>query len=70
MPIQFNAAVVGIGNTPYGKLPEYDSNALAVWVLRNALADAWLRAVDIDGLVMHRIGYMSALSSVATPAST
>lgn len=51
-----NVAVVGVGNTPYGKLPEYDSNALAVWAFRNALEDAGLRAADIDGLVMHRVG--------------
>ncbi|HEY5899771.1 MAG TPA: thiolase family protein [Burkholderiales bacterium] len=55
-PLASNAAVVGVGNTPYGKLPEHDSNALAVWAFRNALADASLRAADIDGLVMHRVG--------------
>ena len=49
-------AVVGIGNTPFGRLPAYDSNALATWALRNALADAGLVARDVDGIVMHRVG--------------
>jgi acetyl-CoA acetyltransferase len=56
MTVEPNVAVVGVGNTPFGKLPEHDSNSLAVWALRNALADASLKAADIDGVVMHRVG--------------
>ena len=51
-----NAAIVGIGNTSYGKLPEHDSNSLAVWALKNALSDAGIDSKNIDGLVMHRVG--------------
>jgi acetyl-CoA acetyltransferase len=49
-------AVVGVGNTPFGRLPEYDSTALAVWAFHNALDDAGIDAKAIDGLVMHRVG--------------
>ena len=55
-PMRSTAAIVGIGNTPYGKLPEHDSNSLAVWALKNALKDASINAKHIDGLVMHRVG--------------
>jgi acetyl-CoA acetyltransferase len=50
-----SAAVVGVGNTPFGVLTGYDSNALAVWALHEALKDAGLNPHDIDGLVMHRV---------------
>ncbi len=50
-----NAAVVGIGSTPFGVLTGHDSNSLAVWALGEALSDASLKASDIDGLVMHRV---------------
>jgi len=51
-----NAAIVGIGNTTYGNLPEHGSNSLAVWALKNALNDAGIDSKKIDGLVMHRVG--------------
>lgn len=50
-----NAAVVGIGSTPFGVIPGFDSNALAVRALHEALADAGLKPSNVDGLVMHRV---------------
>ncbi|MFN2644109.1 MAG: thiolase family protein [Burkholderiales bacterium] len=49
------AAVVGVGSTRYGKLPEYDAYDLGVWALKSALADCGLGFEDIDGLIINRI---------------
>jgi acetyl-CoA acetyltransferase len=48
-------AVVGVGHTRYGKLPEYDAYELGLWALKKALADSGLRFEDIDGLIVNRI---------------
>lgn len=48
-------AVVGVGTTTYGVLPEHDANSLGVWAMHNALADCGLTVKDIDGLFLHRI---------------
>jgi acetyl-CoA acetyltransferase len=48
-------AVVGVGHTRYGKLPEYDAYELGLWALKEALADCGLRFEDIDGLIVNRI---------------
>ncbi|MDR7032201.1 thiolase family protein [Mesorhizobium sp. BE184] len=49
------AAVVGVGTTAYGRLPEYDAYDLGMWALSDALADAGLGFGDIDGIVINRI---------------
>ena len=48
-------AVVGVGTTGYGKLPDYDAYDLGVWALKNALEDCALSFDDIDGLIINRI---------------
>jgi acetyl-CoA acetyltransferase len=48
-------AVVGVGTTRYGKLPEYDAYDLGVWALKAALEDCGLGFKDIDGLIVNRI---------------
>src|SRR5580704_6136580 len=48
-------AVVGVGHTRYGKLPEYDPYELGLWALKEALADAGLAFEAIDGLIVNRI---------------
>ena len=48
-------AVVGVGTTRYGKLPEYDAYDLGVWALKAALEDAGLSFDDVDGLIVNRI---------------
>src|SRR5258708_22164767 len=50
-----SVAVVGVGHTRYGKLPEYDAYDLGFWALKEALADSNLRFEDIDGLIVNRI---------------
>ena len=49
------AAIVGVGHTRYGRLPEFDAYELGLWALKDALADAGLRFDDIDGLIVNRI---------------
>lgn len=48
-------AVVGVGNTDYGVLPEFDAYELGIWALKNALADSGLSIHDVDGLILNRI---------------
>ena len=50
-----SVAVVGVGTTRYGKLPEYDAYDLGVWALKAALEDCGLGFEDIDGLIINRI---------------
>jgi acetyl-CoA acetyltransferase len=53
--ISGHVAVVGVGTTRYGKLPEHDAYDLGVWALDAALADAGLTRADVDGLIINRI---------------
>jgi acetyl-CoA acetyltransferase len=50
-----SVAVVGVGTTRYGRLPEYDATSLGIWALREAAEDAGLSLHDIDGLVVQRL---------------
>jgi acetyl-CoA acetyltransferase len=50
-----SVAVVGVGHTRYGKLPDHDAYELGLWALKEALADCSLGFEDIDGLVVNRI---------------
>src|SRR5262249_43803935 len=49
------SAIVGVGHTPYGRLPEVDAYELGLWALKDAAADAGLGFADIDGLIVNRI---------------
>ena len=49
------SAVVGVGHTRYGRLPEFDAYELGLWALKDALTDAGLSFADIDGLIVNRI---------------
>ncbi len=49
------AAVVGVGHTPFGRLPGHDAYDLGIWALQEALADCGLRLADVDGLIVNRI---------------
>ncbi|TEO04731.1 thiolase family protein [Pseudomonas aeruginosa] len=55
LDLKGKAAVVGVGATRYGKLPEYDSYDLGLWALSEALDDCGLEYSDIDGLISNRI---------------
>jgi acetyl-CoA acetyltransferase len=50
-----SVAVVGVGHTRYGNLPEYDAYDLGLLALKQAIADAGLKFTDIDGLIVNRI---------------
>jgi acetyl-CoA acetyltransferase len=55
MPRPDSVAIVGVGHTRYGRLPEYDAYGLGLWAFSEALADAGLGFADIDGLIVNRI---------------
>ncbi|HEY8449599.1 MAG TPA: hypothetical protein VIL95_03885, partial [Bacillota bacterium] len=44
-------AIVGVGNTRYGKLPGRSSYSLNLEAIRNALDDAGLTPQDVDGVL-------------------
>ena len=50
-----SVAVVGVGHTRYGNMPEYDAYDLGALALKQAIADAGLKFTDIDGLIVNRI---------------
>lgn len=43
--------IVGIGETPVGKLPGYQAVQLQAWAVQDAVADSGLRLKDVDGLI-------------------
>jgi len=65
LPQSSPVAVVGVGHTRYGKLPEYDPYELGLWALKQALADAGLAFADIDGLIVNRIADYQRLCEIA-----
>jgi len=46
-------AIVGIGQSPIGKVPELSDYGLQLTAVKNALDDAGLKKQDIDGLITH-----------------
>lgn len=50
-----DVAIVGIGNTTYGRLPEHDACSLGLWAFDEALKDCNLAYENIDGLILNRI---------------
>jgi acetyl-CoA acetyltransferase len=48
-------AVIGVGTTDFGRMPDRDAYDLGVWAVKEALADAALGFDDIDGLIVNRI---------------
>jgi acetyl-CoA acetyltransferase len=47
-------AIVGVGETPLGKLAGRSTTALHVEAIKNALADAGLKPSDVDGLLTNQ----------------
>jgi acetyl-CoA acetyltransferase len=50
----FDAALVGVGQTPLGRFPKRSNMSLAAEAFRQALDDAGLRREDVDGLVINQ----------------
>ena len=48
------ACIAGVGATPQGKLPGQSGDDLAVWAVREALADAGIHKTEIDALIVQR----------------
>lgn len=48
-------AVIGVGNTTFGRLPGNSAYDLGIWALKEALADAGLSKGDLDGVIVNRI---------------
>ena len=48
-------AVVGVGNTDFGRLPGYSPYDLGLWAFKNALNDSGLQKSQIDGVIVNRI---------------
>jgi acetyl-CoA acetyltransferase len=57
------AAVIGVGNTPFGRLPGYSADQIGGWALTEALADAGLTGADIDGLVVNRVSSYETIAA-------
>lgn len=53
--IRNKVAVVGVGNTAFGRLPDKDPYDLGVMALDAALADAGMTHSDLDGVIVSRI---------------
>jgi acetyl-CoA acetyltransferase len=49
------SAIVGVGHTRYGRLPEFDAYELGLGALKEAVADCGIKFPDIDGLIVNRI---------------
>lgn len=56
-------AIIGVGNTPFGRLPGYSADQLGGWALNEALADAGLTGADVDGLVVNRVSSYEAIAA-------
>lgn len=54
MKIRDKYAIVGLGYTPQGKLPERTSLSFHLEACANAIDDAGLGRDDIDGLICYR----------------
>jgi acetyl-CoA acetyltransferase len=50
-----SSAIVGVGHTRYGRLPEFDAYELGLWALKEAVADCGVSFSQIDGLIVNRI---------------
>src|ERR671925_676051 len=48
------ACIAGVGATPQGKLPGHSGDDLAVWAIREALADAGIDKSEVDALIIQR----------------
>jgi acetyl-CoA acetyltransferase len=54
MGLRDKYAIVGVGYTPQGRVPERTALSFHVEACANAIRDAGLRREDIDGLICYR----------------
>jgi 3-oxoacyl-[acyl-carrier-protein] synthase III len=55
MNLRDKYAIVGVGYTPQGKVPNRTTLSFHLEACANAIEDAGLRKGDIDGLICYRI---------------
>jgi len=54
MSLKDKYAIVGVGYTPQGRVPDRTSLSFHLEACANAIRDAGLRKEDIDGLICYR----------------
>lgn len=54
MNLEKSYAIVGVGYSPQGKVPDRTSLSFHLEACANAIADAGLKKEDIDGLICYR----------------
>lgn len=54
MTLKDKYAIVGVGYTPQGRVPERTTLSFHLEACANAIKDAGLKSQDIDGLILYR----------------
>lgn len=54
MSLKDKYAIVGVGYTPQGRVPDRTTLSFHLEACANAIEDAGLRSQDIDGLIVYR----------------
>ena len=67
MNIKDQYAIVGVGYTPQGKVPERTTLSFHLEAAAGAIADAGLQREDIDGLISYRYFPPSTGEQEVTP---
>jgi 3-oxoacyl-[acyl-carrier-protein] synthase III len=67
MGLKEKYAIVGIGYTPHGHIPDRTSLSFYLEACVNGIADAGLRKEDIDGLICYRFFPPASNEGPVTP---
>lgn len=67
MSLKDKYAIVGVGYTPQGIVPDRTTLGFHLEACANAIADAGLKREDVDGLICYRDFPPSAGETEATP---
>ena len=67
MSLKDKYAIVGVGYTPQGKVPDRTAMSFHVEACVNAIKDAGLKKEDIDGLIAYRYFDPAPGEAEATP---
>ena len=57
-------AVIGVGNTAYGRFPDTDEYGLGAQAFRSAIADCGISKQQVDGLLVCRVPYYARMGEV------
>ena len=67
MRLRDKYAIVGIGYTPQGRIPDRTALSLHLEACVNAIADAGLGRKDVDGLICYRVLPPASNETFVTP---